>query len=319
MNKCYIKITGPAKEIIKFMVENFIFSEVYDNGIHFVTKIDFSKILLENDELFIKENYSVYPLIECSKMNVVAHSSKYEENYEDIMEEEYMNNIYEFKIEQHGQYFDIYKTFEKGVCYKETFVNHPKDFMSGFFNYFAHNNINSHDELTKLKSKMKQRISMSFEFNVYDMPINILDKWADEYKMYLTAEWASENEFLIYTRYEDVPKDENKSNIRVISANEKLEVYIEKVLMRGWADAHKMVVSICDMLYDMKDNFPVNIDLQLKPVPEDKPFSSNNRFVYNTTYGKITNVVYNLINSNVYALANLYTGLYNMHKQFLNK
>lgn len=320
MNKCSVKFHGSVKEIIKFMVDNMEFIEVNENGLKFVTIMNFGKTMTESDELFMRDQYGVKPYEECCNMRVAVYTQNYK-HYDDDMCYNYETAsecIYDFKVENHGSFFDVYKTFEKNVCYQNKFVTKPREFISEFFNYFAQPNIISREEMDKLQEKMKQEATLEIEFKVYDFPLELLNKWYEQYELAVRAYWANKNEFLTYARYAD---DKNSSMtedqyINKTIAEEELQRYTQLLLVRKWVDLHEMVIHIAEMLYDMKDNFPVSIELEHKIVDDTQ---SINKFKYNNVYSKISNTVYSLANSEPFVLSRMYASLVEMHNKFMNK
>ena len=73
------------------------------------------------------------------------------------------------------------------------------------------------------------------------------------------------------------------------------------------------------MLYDMKDNFPVKLDLEYKDEDSNKVAHLINKYKYNTFYSSISSTVYSLANSEPISLARIYVVIYKMHKAFMNK
>jgi hypothetical protein len=323
MNKCLVRFYGSVKEIIKFMVENMEFIEVNESGLKFVSVMNFGKFITESDELFMRDQYGVKPYEECCKMQVIVFPYEYKEysdnEYYDPCDESFSEHVYNFKVENHGSFFDIYKTFEKNVCYQNKFVAKPREFMSEFFNYFAQPNISSMEDRQKLQKKMKQEASLEIEFKVYDFPLELLNKWYEQYELSVRAHWADKNEFLTYARFIDEKNNSMTENqyINKAIAEEDLQRYTQLLLVHKWADLHEMVIHIAEMLYDMKDNFPEPIELELKDVIEGQ--HTVHKFKYNHTYGSISNTVYSLANSEPFVLAKMYASLTDMHKKFMNK
>ena len=52
MNRCLIKMYGPVKEVIKFMVNEMKFVNATDNGLKFTAEINFMQSMKEYDEFF---------------------------------------------------------------------------------------------------------------------------------------------------------------------------------------------------------------------------------------------------------------------------
>ena len=122
--------------------------------------------------------------------------------------------------------------------------------------------------------RMKLSSVLEIEFFTYAFPVEILNAWRSKYNLSVRAHWADENEFLIYARYPDDPEDLSEDKyVQHITAEKSLQRYTEMLCVRKWLDCHAMVIDVCNMLYDMKDNFPVKIDLELKEVPEGEGFS----------------------------------------------
>lgn len=322
MNKCQVKVFGNVKEVVTFMIDNMEFLEVDNNGIKFVTIMNFGKTVKESDELFMKEQYGVKPCTPCLKMKMVVTNNEYkvypdEDDYYD----QSSKNLYEFRVENHGAFYDVYKTYEKNVCFQDEFVRRPKEFMSEFFNYFAQPNIFSHEDKKELQEKMKLEAWIEFEFETYDFPLELLNIWYEYYNLSIRSDWADESEFLMYVRYQeeknDVMKEENYINRA--SAEQDLQRYTQLLLTHKWANLHNMVTDICDMLYDMKDNFPVKLNLEYKDSDPNKVNHMNNKYKYNALYSNISNTVYSLANSEPFSLARIYTVIDKMHKEFMNK
>lgn len=320
MNKCQVKICGSLKEVMKFMVDNMEFIEVDDNGVKFITSMNFGKTMKESNELFMKEQYGVKPYTSCLKMKVVVGNSEHK-LYDDEYYENPPKNLYEFRVENHGAFYDMYKTYEKNVCFQDEFVTRPKEFMSEFFDYFAQPNIFSHQDKNDLQHKMKLEAWLDFEFETYDFPLELLNLWYGYYNLSISSNWANENEFLLYARYQedknDIMKEENYINR--VNAEQDLQRYTQLLLSHKWANLQNMIMDICDMLYDMKDSFPVKLNIEYKDQDPNKVAHMNNKYKYNAFYSSISNTVYSLANSEVFSLARLYAGLDKMHKEFMNK
>jgi len=322
MNKCKVRFHGNVKEVTKFMVDNMEFVEVTDNGLKFIASMNFGKTMVESDELFMKDVYGVKPYAECCNMKIIIYNNEFKHYYDDEYDyEEAPKKIYEFRVENHGSFFDIYKTFEKSVCYQDKFVSKPKEFMSEFFDYFAQPNISSIQDRKELQKKMNQEASLEIEFEVYSFPLDLLNKWYEYYELSVVANWADENEFLRYTRYIEDKKDNLPEDryINKVLAETELERYTQSLLVNKWVNLHEMITHICEMLYDMKDSFPVNIELEYKDSDPDKIAHMNNKFKYNSVYSKISNTVYSLANAEVFTLARMYASLVDMYKKFMNK
>lgn len=320
MNKCQVRISGSLKEVMKFMVDNMEFVEVDDNGVRFINVMNFGKTMKESDELFMKEQYSVKPNTPCLKMKVVVGNNEYK-LYDDEYYENPPKNLYEFRVENHGAFYDMYKTYEKNVCFQDEFVTRPKEFMSEFFDYFTQPNIFSIQEKKDLQHKMKLEACADFEFETYDFPLELINLWYDYYNLSIKSNWADENEFLIYTRYQEEKNDDVKKEDYIIrvSAEQDLQRYTLLLLTYKWANLHNMITDICDMLYDMKDSFPVKLNLEYRDQDSDKVTHLINKYKYNTLYSSISSTVYSLANSEVGSLARIYAGLDKMHKEFMNK
>lgn len=321
MNKCQVRISGSLKEVMKFMVDNMEFVEVDDNGVRFINVMNFGKTMKESDELFMKEQYSVKPNTPCLKMKVVVGNNEYKLYDDDEYYENPPKNLYEFRVENHGAFYDMYKTYEKNVCFQDEFVTRPKEFMSEFFDYFTQPNIFSIQEKKDLQHKMKLEACADFEFETYDFPLELINLWYDYYNLSIKSNWADENEFLIYTRYQEEKNDDVKKEDYIIrvSAEQDLQRYTLLLLTYKWANLHNMITDICDMLYDMKDSFPVKLNLEYRDQDSDKVTHLINKYKYNTLYSSISSTVYSLANSEVGSLARIYAGLDKMHKEFMNK
>lgn len=324
MHKCNVRFNGPVKEIMKFMIDNMEFSEVSDVGVKFIVGLDFGKLMKEHDELFMKDQYGVNLKDICINTKVFVSNVEYKEYYDDEYYDydERPKNIYEFEIQNHGCFFDVTKVYEKEVCFKDEFVKRPKEFMSEFFNYFSLGSINSRKDQDELIRRMNLSSVLEIEFFTYAFPVEILNAWRSKYKLNVRAHWADENEFLIYARYQDDPEDLSEDKyVQHITAEKSLQRYTEMLCVRKWLDCHAMVIDVCNMLYDMKDNFPVKIDLELKEIPEGEvTFNSNNPFKYNVTYGSISNTIYGLANNgDNFTLAKMYAALTKMHETFMNE
>lgn len=323
-NKCHVRFYGPVKEMLKFMVDNMDFVRVNDKGISFKVGINFSKLMKENDELFMKEQHGVNLYEECNIMKVDVSTEKYRNNddYDDYFD--YDNpprSMYKFRVENHGGFFDIYKSYEKEECFHDVFVTKPREFISDFFNYFSQGSVNSREEFAKLQERINMSSVLEIEFSTFSFPLNILNEWKELYNLAIRAHWADENEVLIYARYPDELQKELTEDqyIQKISAKDKLQRYVELLSIFKWLDIHALVQDVCEMLYDMKDNFPVKINLELKDQEDNKPAFCVNKFKYNPTYGNISNTIYQLANGeDKFVLAKMYASLVRMHEEFIN-
>ena len=308
MNSCLIRLYGPVKEIVRFMIENMVFAEVEEDGVRFVVKLQFDRSVLEQDELFMKENYSVRPFEYCNKMHVHVDCMDDYEEYDDIGP---IERLYEFHMRRYGHHFDVHKEFEKGVCFKCKFVRNPKEFMSEFFNYFSQGKANTKEELENLKKIMSYSMMLELEFQTFDLPINILNLWHNNYDISIRSHWANEHEYLIYNVFEeDGPEG---GEVTSIKSDENLQRYTELLLERGWANCKAIIDDICDMLYDTKDNFPTKINLELIDDVKDNVF----KYKHNKITSCIFNTVHRLSQSEPFVLARLYARLTDMHKEFL--
>jgi hypothetical protein len=323
MNKCQVRIIGSLKEVLKFMVDNMEFVEVDDNGVKFINVMNFGKTMKESDELFMKDQYGVKPYTPCLKMKVIVYNNEFKLYYDDDGEyyENPPKNLYEFRVENHGAFYDMYKTYEKNVCFQDEFVTRPKEFMSEFFGYFTQPNIFSQHEKKDLQHKMKLEACIDFEFETYDFPLELLNLWYDYYNLSIKSNWADENEFLIYTRYQEEKNDNMKEEdyINRVNAEQDLQRYTQLLLTHKWANLYNMITDICDMLYDMKDSFPVKLNLEYKDQDPNKVAHMNNKYKYNALYSNISSTVHSLANSEAFVLARIYAGIDKMHKEFMNK
>ena len=314
MNKCLIKMYGPVKEIVKFMVNEMSFVKATDDGIRFVAQVNFAQSMKENDELFLQDNYSVAPVSLCEKMEVIinqyftADDEDYEYGYDEL------RYIYKFNlIKSGGSYFEIYKNFEKGECFNNKHVSDNMQFMSDFFNYFKMTYNYSADK--DLKQKMDAHMTFSFEVCTYGLPISVFNNWLEKYQVRLVGTYGDEKEIIVFDKdfvmHENV--NEEQYLFRFDAEKDRLS-YTNKLLTNNWADIYAICQDVCDILYDLKDNVPFNIDLELKD--EGQKINGNTKYKYNKFYGNVSNVVFELARTSPNQLAKLYIWLEDAHKAF---
>ena len=314
MNRCLIKMHGPVKEVIKFMVNEMKFVNATDNGLKFTAEVNFAQSMKENDELFLKDNYSVTPVSCCEKMEVVVQhyytcdDDEYDHEYDDV------KYLYKFHLIKSGKtHFELYKKFEKEVCFNEKHVFDNMEFMSEFFNYFK---ITYEYPVSKeLKQKLDAHMSLSFEIYTYGLPIMVFNNWLEKYQVRLVGTYGDENEIIIFDKDFSFSEDVKEENfIFRFDAEKDRLAYMSKLLSHKWADNYNLLQDVCDMLYDLKGVLPFEVDLELK---ENDNLKGNSNYKYNKFYSNLSSVIFELARTSPNQLAKLYVWLENAHKNFL--
>lgn len=314
MNKCLIKMYGPVKEVIKFMVNEMNFVSATDNGLQFVAEVNFAQSMKETDELFLQDNYSVAPVSYCEKMEVDVQQyytyddEDYEYEFDDI------KHLYKFHLVKSGKsYFELYKNFEKEVCFNDKHVSDNMEFMSEFFNYFK--TPYNYAVSKELKQKLDAHMAFSFEVYTYGLPIMVFNNWLEKYQVRLVGTYGDENEIVVFDKDFSFSEDVKEENFifRFDAEKDRLS-YMSKLLSHKWADNYNLLQDVCDMLYDLKDVVPFEVDLEIKGTDEMKGMS---KYKYNKFYGNMSSVIFELARTSPNQLAKLYVWLENAHKKFL--
>ena len=314
MNRCLIKMYGPVKEVIKFMVNEMKFVNATDNGLKFTAEINFMQSMKEYDELFLKDNYSVSPVSHCEKMEVdvqqyyTCEDEDYDYEYDDV------KHLYKFNLLKSGKtYFELYKNFEKEVCFNNKHVFDNMGFMSEFFNYFKIPYDYAVNE--ELKQKLDAHMILSFEIYTYGLPILIFNNWLEKYQVRLVGTYGDENEIIVFDKDFSFSEDikEDRFIFRFDAEKDRLN-YMSKLLSHNWADNYKILQDVCDMLFELKGVLPFEIDLELR---ENDNLKGNSKYKYNKFYGNISSVIFELARTSPNQLAKMYVWLENAHKNFL--
>ena len=317
MNKCLIKMYGPVKEVIKFMVNEMNFVSATDNGLQFVAEVNFAQSMRENDELFLQDNYSVAPVSCCEKMEVDVQQFYTQDDEEYDYEYDDVKHLYKFHLIKSGKiYFELYKNFEKEVCFNDKHVSDNMEFMSEFFNYFK--TPYNYAVSKELKQRLDAHMAFSFEVYTYGLPVSVFNNWLEKYQVRLVGTYGDENEIVVFDKdfamlsYVDEVKEENF--IFRFDAEKDRLTYMCKLLSHKWADNFKLLQDVCDMLYDLKDAVPFEVDLELK---ENDGLKGMSKYKYNKFYGNMSSAIFELARTSPNQLAKLYVWLENAHKNFL--
>ena len=296
MNNCVIELRGEVKNIIKFMVENINFVHADNNGVNFTTEINFGKIVRELNEDAMKELYGVPVSIPVRYLKVEIHKSEGEYCGYDEMEDNRPYDLYDFKIFNVGDindhYFNIeYKLFD-GQCFRDhTYVQDKRKFINDFFDKFA--------GLRKCRKEDTRVLDdwmwIEFEVPVYDIPVNVTEAWREEYDVCTNVIYSDENKVVKYYRY---PQAGGEVEFTIITPENNILRYTEELLHYKWANVHVMFNNFCDMLYEMKDKTPFEIDLE----PKEK----GRGYKYNKFYGDLSQMFYSLARTDYRQLAKIY-------------
>ena len=299
MNNCVIELRGEVKNIIKFMAENINFVHVDNNGVKFTTEINFGRIVKELDEDAMKELYGVPVSIPVKYLKVDVHKSEGDfcdpEEYEDNRP----YDLFDFKIynvgDMNDNYFNIeYKIFD-GQCFRDhTHAQDKRKFINEFFDKFAGLRKCCKEDMRVLNDWMW----IEFEVPVYDIPVNVTEAWREEYDVCTNVIYSDENKVVKYYRY---PQAGGEVEFTLITPENNMLRYTEELLHYKWANIHVMFGNFCNMLYDMKDIIPFEIDLE--------PHEKGKGYKYNKFYGDLSQMFYSLARTDYRQLAKIYVAV----------
>lgn len=324
MNICRFEINGEIVKIIRFLTDNVKFAKADYSGIQFTNELVFGNIVKELDEDAMKEIYGVPVSRYCNYMEVEVYKGG-DEYYDDETDSYYAANedddrpydLYKFRIfTNDGRYFSMTKDFFRGEYFRnKTFVSNKRELINEFFKDFS--------DLSLYNRKDKVRLgdwcSLKFEVCVYDFPIEVVERWREEYGISISMLYFDGKTVTRCYRHEKIGKDEE---IRKSEYSEEIDAYtyLATLLENRWVDLYSIEHNLCDMLYDMKPLVPFKIDLEL--VDEEQKKIMVRRFddydtVYKMSnyYSNIRNTVYSLANSeNKMQLVKLYMGVKSAHE-----
>jgi hypothetical protein len=322
MNICKVFLRGQVNNMVRFLTDNVKFAKAGSKGIRFTNELVFGNIVKEMNEEVMREKYGVPVSKVCNWMQIEVYKNE-EEYYDEDNDCYYACNVnddrpydmYKFKISTHdGIYFIIHKDFFKGEYFRNnTYETNKREFMNEFFDYYSDLRMCSAKDTLRLKDYS----IVSFEVGVYNIPIDILEKWRKEYELSISAEYFDGETIVKFDRYMYASGEEE---IKTTTYTEESDIfnYMTLLLNNKWVDLYSIERNLGMMLYDMKDHVPFKIDMEIDdrefPQPHLVNLIEGPRFKYNNYFSNIRNIVYSLANNEAkMQLVKLYMGVRDAH------
>jgi hypothetical protein len=275
--------------MIKFIVNEIKFMSANDMGLKFVTEVKL---------------HECNKYIEVNKFKVDVHKQFDGEFDFADKDDTRPDDIYSFDINRYGDCYVINKKFIYGEYFKpHTIVGNKIEFINQF--------LNDYSGLSPYSLEDKRKLSDygSIEIEVWSEDDTLIESvlhWCKNYNMNSdVVEADSDN---VYKYYIPSGYEENDCEVKILNMENNPRHYLSTLLNHKWIETYKLEVNVLDMLYDLKEKIPFNI--QIEQIKTD-----DGRVVYKRSelLNKVRSLIYTLSESDTYQLADLYTALKNEH------